>query len=180
MGLDIQMLLYLFALQKRGGAAFRPRIEPAGVLYLPARDEILSAERNIPPEKLRREREKELRRSGLLLSEPEVLQAMEHEALQESPFPTGAGEPGRTAASPAPSPRRPDWESWGGMWTNWCGRSAGKSGTATSTRTPAATAKRTKLLPVLRLGTTACHFQDGRDGDHLRYILPVKAGGVLG
>ena len=20
----------------------------------------------------------------------------------------------------------------------------------------------------------ACHFQDGRDGDHLRYILPVK------
>ena len=21
----------------------------------------------------------------------------------------------------------------------------------------------------------ACHFQDGRDGDHLRYILPVKA-----
>ena len=21
----------------------------------------------------------------------------------------------------------------------------------------------------------ACHFQDGRDGDHLHYILPVKA-----
>ena len=43
-------------------------IEPAGVLYLPARDEILSAERNITPEQLQSQREKELRRTGLLLS----------------------------------------------------------------------------------------------------------------
>ncbi len=42
MGLDIQMLLYLFALQKEGAALFGQEIEPAGVLYLPARDEILS------------------------------------------------------------------------------------------------------------------------------------------
>ena len=61
-------------------------IEPAGVLYLPARDEILSAERNITPEQLQSQREKELRRTGLLLSEPEVLQAMEHEALQSPRF----------------------------------------------------------------------------------------------
>ena len=50
MGLDIQMLLYLFALQKEGAEYFGKEIEPAGVLYLPARDEILPAERGISPE----------------------------------------------------------------------------------------------------------------------------------
>ena len=86
MGLDIQMLLYLFALEKEGKQRFGRDIEPAGVLYLPARDEILSAERNITPEQLQTQREKELRRTGLLLSDPEVLQAMEHEALQSPRF----------------------------------------------------------------------------------------------
>ncbi|MBQ9347157.1 MAG: PD-(D/E)XK nuclease family protein, partial [Oscillibacter sp.] len=67
MGLDIQLLLYLFALEQGGGERFGKRIEPAGVLYLPARDDILSAERNLPPEKLQQLREKEYRRSGLVL-----------------------------------------------------------------------------------------------------------------
>ncbi|MEI3347169.1 MAG: PD-(D/E)XK nuclease family protein [Dysosmobacter sp.] len=83
MGLDIQMLLYLFTLQKEGQAYFHRPVEPAGVLYLPARDEILTAERSVTPEELTRRREKELRRSGLVLAEPEVLQAMEHESLTE-------------------------------------------------------------------------------------------------
>ena len=58
MGLDIQMLLYLFALQKEGTEYFGKEIEPAGVLYLPARDEILPAERGISQEALQKEREK--------------------------------------------------------------------------------------------------------------------------
>lgn len=65
MGLDIQMLLYLFTLQKEGKAYFGQNVEPAGVLYLPARDELLAQERSIPPEKLAQERAKALRRSGL-------------------------------------------------------------------------------------------------------------------
>ena len=76
-------MLYLFTLQKEGSGHFGREIEPAGVLYLPARDEILSMERNVAPEKLKSEREKQLRRSGLLLAEPAVLQAMEHDALRE-------------------------------------------------------------------------------------------------
>ena len=58
MGLDIQMLLYLFALEKEGRQRFGRDIEPAGVLYLPARDEILSAERNITPDQLQSMRER--------------------------------------------------------------------------------------------------------------------------
>ena len=80
-GLGIQLLLYLFALQKEGGALFGKPVEPAGVLYLPARDVILRADRALPPDKLADMLRRELRRTGMLLGDPEVLTAMEHSAL---------------------------------------------------------------------------------------------------
>ena len=84
-GLGIQMLLYLFALStEEGERHFHHPVVPAGVLYLPARDVILKAEKDITPTKLRSAMEKELRRSGMVLSQPDVLRAMEHSAL-ESP-----------------------------------------------------------------------------------------------
>ncbi len=83
-GLGIQMLLYLFALRRYGGAYFGAQVEPAGVLYLPARDIIKRADRAIPPEKLAALLQNELRRTGMVLSDPQVLTAMEHSAL-ESP-----------------------------------------------------------------------------------------------
>lgn len=142
MGLDIQMLLYLFALKKEGKQRFGMDIEPAGVLYLPARDEILSAERNITPEQLQSQREKELRRTGLLLSEPEVLQAMEHEALQSPRFlPVRVNSGGGRVRRPWPPPI--SLGGWGSMWSGCSTRSPGRSGTATSTRTPAATMRTT-------------------------------------
>jgi len=83
-GLGIQMLLYLFTLQSQGEAAFGMPVEPAGVLYFPARQVILRADRQIDDAELERQLRRELRRSGLLLADPAVLQAMEHSAL-ESP-----------------------------------------------------------------------------------------------
>lgn len=171
MGLDIQMLLYLFALQKEGAEFFGKEIEPAGVLYLPARDEILPAERGISPEALQKEREKTLKRSGLLLEDPAVLQAMEHEALTEPHYlPLRVGKDGNLSGSLASAAR------------------LGKLGTYMD-----------KLLcqisDELRSGNidadpcchseedsqcrfcdwvSACQFRDGRDRDRLRYILPVK------
>ena len=99
-GLGIQMLLYLFALQKSGGAYFGRPIEPAGVLYLPARDVILRADRAIPPEKLQASLRRELRRSGMVLAEPDVLAAMEHEALESPCFlPMGISRDGTISGS---------------------------------------------------------------------------------
>lgn len=83
-GLGIQMLLYLFALQRYGGGYFGAAVEPAGVLYLPARDVVKKADRAIAPDKLAALLRGELRRTGMVLSDPEVLTAMEHSAL-ESP-----------------------------------------------------------------------------------------------
>ena len=82
-GLGIQMLLYLFTLQNAGESYFGYPVIPAGVLYHPARDVILRENRDITEEKLRGALQKELRRSGMVLSEPEVLQAMEHSALEK-------------------------------------------------------------------------------------------------
>lgn len=82
-GLGLQMLLYLFTLARDGADVFKHEIVPAGVLYAPARDVILSMPRGASEEEIRRAMEKELRRSGMVLAEPEVLQAMEHSALTE-------------------------------------------------------------------------------------------------
>lgn len=85
-GLGIQMLLYLFALEKEGKALFGKEIVPAGVLYLPARDVLVSAPRDEDAQRLRETLDKELRRSGMVLSQPEVLKAMEHSALESPRF----------------------------------------------------------------------------------------------
>lgn len=86
-GLNIQMLLYLFALQRQGEAWFGGReLIPAGVLYLPARDVLINAPRDIDETALRKAVDKELRRSGLVLNQPDVLRAMEHSALEEPRF----------------------------------------------------------------------------------------------
>ena len=83
-GLGIQMLLYLFTLEQEGRSYFGYPIVPAGVLYHPAREVILKADRGIQPEKLQLALQSALRRSGMVLSDPQVLRAMEHSAL-ESP-----------------------------------------------------------------------------------------------
>ena len=56
------------------------------MLYHPARDLILKTERDITPEALRRAMDRELRRDGMVLGDPEVLRAMEHSALEAPCF----------------------------------------------------------------------------------------------
>lgn len=171
MGLDIQMLLYLFALQKTGAAYFGAEIEPAGVLYLPARDEILSAQRNIPPEKLQAEREKQLRRSGLLLAEPQVLQAMEHEALTEPRYlPLRVNRSGDLSGSLASAAQLGKL----GRYVETLLRDIARE--VRGGNIDADPCCHTEEDSPCRYcdWAPACHFQDGRDSDHLNYILPVK------
>lgn len=84
-GLGLQMLLYLFALGRTGAARYGMEIVPAGVLYVPARDVLISAPSELSAEKILEEKAKARRRSGLLLGEEEVLAAMEHGTLQYLP-----------------------------------------------------------------------------------------------
>lgn len=76
-GLGMQMLMYLFTLQKCGEERYGKEIAPAGVLYVPARDPIISADSDMSDEEIAEKRRKSLTRSGLVLSDADVLYAME-------------------------------------------------------------------------------------------------------
>ena len=78
-GMGLQMLLYLFTLRKEGKDLFGGHeIDPAGVLYLPARDAVIAGSRTMTEAARRQAVDRELRRRGLVLDDPEVLEAMEH------------------------------------------------------------------------------------------------------
>ena len=76
-GLGMQMLIYLFTLEKHGKRFYGQEIVPAGVLYAPARDVYLSLPRSATDEEIRKARAKSLMRSGLILNDEEVIEAME-------------------------------------------------------------------------------------------------------
>ena len=171
MGLDIQMLLYLFALQKEGKQYFGRDIEPAGVLYLPARDEILSLDRNVTPEDLEKEREKTLKRSGLLLDEPDVLQAMEHEAMTEPRYlPLRVNRSGDLSGSIASAAQL---GKLGNYVDKLLRQIAGELRSGNIDADPCCHSEEDSQCRFCDWAP-ACHFRDGQDRDHLRYILPVK------
>jgi ATP-dependent helicase/nuclease subunit B len=76
-GQNLQMLLYLFALEQEGETRYGYEVVPAGVLYVPARDRILSLDGPLEDGEVEAQRMKLRRRSGLLLQDPQVLYAME-------------------------------------------------------------------------------------------------------
>ncbi len=83
-GLNLQMLLYLFTLESKGMPGQDLPVVPAGVLYLPAREERIVGSRSMDEEKRRKDLEGKLKRSGLILNDPNVVDAMEHIPLGSS------------------------------------------------------------------------------------------------
>jgi ATP-dependent helicase/nuclease subunit B len=77
-GAGLQMLIYLFALRQYGGEYYgKPPLEPAGVLYLPARRDLILTP-PMPDDALVAEKHAEARRrKGLILDNTDVLAAME-------------------------------------------------------------------------------------------------------
>ena len=76
-GLGLQMLLYLFTLEEDGQKLYGMPVEGAGVLYLPARNAVVKGSRTMSDEEWRKEMDKELTRSGMILDDQDVLDAME-------------------------------------------------------------------------------------------------------
>ena len=76
-GQNLQMLLYLSVLWKNGQNKYGKPVEPAGVLYIPARDEIISHDGPKSEKEISRKRDSERKRSGLVLDDEAVLLAME-------------------------------------------------------------------------------------------------------
>ena len=76
-GVGLQMLLYLFALEKSGGELLGGNPVAAGVQYFPARVPLVSADGRLTDEEAKTARRKEWVRKGLLLADETVLEAME-------------------------------------------------------------------------------------------------------
>ena len=77
-GLGIQMLVYLFVLAAHGQDRYGHPLAPAGVLYAPARDVLLSMPRCATEAEIAAKKAETLRRSGLLLADKALLEAREH------------------------------------------------------------------------------------------------------
>lgn len=93
-GLGLQLLIYLFALEEEGLLRYQEKlgtdvrhIKAAGALYFPANDPVLSLDsKEVLPEKIQQLRQKEHQRSGLLLNDEHVLEAVETGIEQEGCF----------------------------------------------------------------------------------------------
>lgn len=93
-GLGLQMLLYLFALEKTGASLLNEPLKPAGVLYFPARIERVTVDDRLNEKKAEEKRRKAQKRSGLLLDSAPVLQAMEPCAEEPEYLPYGCDKEG--------------------------------------------------------------------------------------
>ena len=169
-GLNLQMLLYLFTLQQKGEDYFGYPVEPAGVLYMPARDELLSQSRSTDEASLRHAFQKELTRSGLVLASPKVLQAMEHSAL-ESPcyLPVRVNRSGELSGSIADAEQL-------GMLARHVDRQLHEilremtEGVVDAD--PSCRNENDRPCAFCEFAG-ACHFEEGRGSDRLRFIQPT-------
>ena len=76
-GVGLQMLLYLFALQRGGSEIVGENAVAAGIQYFPARVPLLASEGKLSDEEAETARQKEWKRKGLLLRDEDVLSAMD-------------------------------------------------------------------------------------------------------
>ncbi|MBR3971403.1 MAG: exodeoxyribonuclease V subunit gamma, partial [Ruminococcus sp.] len=78
-GLNLQMLIYLSVLQKKGKDRFKGEVIPSGVLYMPSMIPIVSAAFGDDEAKINKEIEKSLKMNGLILRDMNVIEGMERE-----------------------------------------------------------------------------------------------------
>ena len=79
-GLNLQMLIYLFAIWKNGETYYGKPVIPAGVLYMPAKAEFQSQkDRNADEASLAKAKAKAMRMDGMILKDDSVILAMDRE-----------------------------------------------------------------------------------------------------
>ena len=171
-GLGLQMLLYLFALEQAGGALFGGKeIVPAGVLYTPAREPMLRCARDTAPEKIEKARKKELRRSGMVLEEPAVLQAMEHSALEEPSYlPIAVKKDGTVTGNLASEGQ---FEKLARYVDRVLREIAGEVFSGNIDADPYARTPQQSACTYCEFAS-ACHFEEGSGSDRMEYIKATK------
>ena len=172
-GMGLQMLLYLFTLRQKGLELYGREIVPAGVLYIPAKEVVVSGSRAMTPEEQRKLVDKQLRRKGLVLDEPEVLDAMEQPGENGIRFlPVKVGKSGTVSGDALVSAKRFTRleQHVERVLRDICSElAAGNIAADPFWRGPDKNACRFCDF------ASACHFEEGRGGDCHRWLPGMKA-----
>ncbi len=79
-GLNLQMLLYLFAVWENGGARYGGDVVPSGILYMPAKADFEGTKRDADEKIISMQKARALRMSGMLLKDELIITAMDSTA----------------------------------------------------------------------------------------------------
>ncbi len=175
-GVGVQMLLYLFTLEKYGKDVLGQQEEvecivPAGVEYLPARDVVLSMDRSATQKEIASAMEKELRRSGMVLMNADVLEAMEHGATAEPHFlPLTIKKDGTITDGVATAAQIGRLSQYVDRLLKDIAAELGKGNIDADPNYRSANQNACTYCPF----ASACHFEEGRGNDRKEYIASVK------
>lgn len=78
-GINLQMLIYLISIWLNGSTRYG-QVEPAGMLYLPAKLPVIKVDRHTDDSQVEKAKIRVMRMNGLLLDNPEIIKAMENDA----------------------------------------------------------------------------------------------------
>ena len=175
-GMGLQMLLYLFVLAEEGSGRYGRELLPAGVMYVPARSAMAAVDSADDSEEIEKQLRRSLRRSGLVLDDPEIIEAWEHgEDKQYIPLRLTRG--GRASSDSAASAERLGLlyrhmiKTLGGMAHEL---RAGEISADPYYRSQ----RETACLNCDYFD--ACHFADGEAGESCRYMPKLSADTVWG
>ncbi len=172
-GIGLQMFIYLFALKREGRERYGMEVMPAGVLYSRARDDYVKADRDLDDTELEREREKLLKTSGLILADPEVIEAMEKGEKRRLPV-TVSSKTGEIKGSVA------DAEKLGRLARRvdeLIEDMAGEIRSGALTANPYLKSRVDSACAYCAY-YDACRFEDGRNGESFRRLTKLKTADI--
>lgn len=76
-GLNMQMLIYLSAVNKNGSKRYGDNLHPSGILYVPSTVVSVNVSPGADEREIQNEHDKKLRMNGLVLNEPHIIRGME-------------------------------------------------------------------------------------------------------
>ena len=174
-GMGLQMLLYLFALEADGQSRYGHEIVPAGVMYVPARNALLSLTKDVDDGEAAAKRSEELRRSGLVLNDAGLFEAWEHgEDKRYIPVKFKGGVPGQASVATL--------EQLGRLSAHireTLGEMAGTLKAGSIAADPYYRSQQENACLNCQF-FEACHFADGENGESLRYLPKLSDDKVWG
>ena len=171
-GMGLQMLLYLFTLEREGKSLYKQDVTGAGVLYLPARDALAAGSRAMTEEQRQKLVDAQLRRKGVVLDDPEVLAAMEDPAAGPIRFlPIRVNKGGQFTGEALVSAQRLGKLS---RHTNRILEEIGKELAAGNINADPFWRGPEQNACQWCEYAAACHFEEGRGNDRRRWLPSVK------